>query len=161
MQPEDLTRRSALVLTAGTVIIGQAAVFGAESEGNTRMEKVVGIGGFFFRAKDPKKLAQWYADNLGVTMAPQDYDSKAWRQEAGTTVFAPFQHDTNYFGDMRLQWMINFRVRNLDKMVAQLRSRGSTVEVDTEVYPNGRFAKVNDPEGNPIQLWEPGGKDPG
>jgi len=56
--------------------------------------------------------------------------------------------------------MINFRVRDLDKMVAQLRERGIAVEVDSEVYPNGRFARLSDPEGNPIQLWQPGGKDP-
>ena len=57
--------------------------------------------------------------------------------------------------------MINFRVRDLDKMVAQLRDRGIAVEVDSEVYPNGRFARLADPEGNPIQLWQPGGKDRG
>ena len=62
---------------------------------------------------------------------------------------------------MRLQWMINFRVRSLDKMAAQLRANGVAVEVDPEVYPNGRFAKLSDPEGNPIQLWEPGGVDRG
>ncbi len=125
------------------------------------MERVLGIGGFFFRARDPKALAKWYLDNLGVKMIPEDYDTAPWRQEAGTTAFAPFKNDTDYFGDWRLQWMINFRVRSLDKMAAQLRAKGVAIEVDPETYPNGRFAKMNDPEGNPIQLWEPGGKDPG
>ena len=125
------------------------------------MESVLGIGGFFFRAKDPEKLARWYEDNLGVTKVPKDYGSKAWRQEAGTTVFAPFEHGTTYFGDMRLQWMINFRVKSLDKMAAQLRANGVKVEIDSETYPNGRFAKLVDPEDNPIQLWEPGGVDRG
>ena len=74
-------------------------------------------------------------------------------------MFAPFQHDTTYFGDMRLQWMINFRVRDLDKMAAQLQANGTAVEIDPETYPNGRFAKTADPEGNPIQLWQPGGVD--
>ena len=123
------------------------------------MELVTGIGGFFFRAKDPKALAAWYERNLGFAPTPTDYGGKAWRQEAGTTVFAPFQHDTTYFGDMRLQWMINFRVRDLDKMAAQLRANGTAVEIDPETYPNGRFAKTADPEGNPIQLWQPGGVD--
>jgi predicted enzyme related to lactoylglutathione lyase len=75
-------------------------------------------------------------------------------------VFAPFAANTPFFGDMAKQWMINFRVRNLDAMVAQLRREGIAVEVDPEVYPNGRFAKLSDPEGNGIQLWEakrPGG----
>jgi predicted enzyme related to lactoylglutathione lyase len=125
------------------------------------MERVTGIGGFFFRAKDPKKLAEWYETNLGVTRVPGDYDTLPWRTGAGTTVFAPFPQDTSYFGDSRLQWMINFRVRDLDRMAAQLRANGIEVEVDPEVYPNGRFAKLSDPEGNPIQLWQPGGKDPG
>ena len=125
------------------------------------MEKVTGIGGFFFRAKDPKALAQWYQDNLGVALVPEDYDKPAWRTEAGTTVFAPFKADTTYFGDMRNQWMINFRVRNLDAMATQLRAKGVPVEVDPEEYPNGRFAQLFDPEGNPIQLWQPDGKDPG
>jgi glyoxylase I family protein len=125
------------------------------------MERVQGIDGFFFRAKDPKKLAGWYEINLGVTRVPDSYSAPSWRTSAGTTVFAPFKEDTSYFGDRRFRWMINFRVRDLDKMVAQLRQRGIAVDVDAEVYPNGRFARLSDPEGNPIQLWHPGGKDPG
>ena len=81
-----------------------------------------------------------------------------WQQEAGTTVFAPFKADTKYFGRPTQQWMINFRVRDLDAMVAQLKRAGITVEVDPQAYPNGRFARLEDPEGNPIQLWQP--KDP-
>lgn len=118
------------------------------------MERVHGIGGFFFRARDPKSIAQWYAAHLGVTLTPQDYDAPAWRQEAGTTVFEPFSHDTTYFGRAEQMWMINFRVRDLAAMVAQLRAAGIEVEVDTETYPNGRFARLQDPEGNPIQLWQ-------
>ncbi len=126
------------------------------------MEKVTGIGGFFYRADDPEKIAEWYAENLGVNVPPKSYEATPWRQDAGTTVFAPFAKDTQYFGpDMAQHWMMNFRVRDLDAMVAQLRGNGNEVEVDEETYPNGRFARVYDPEGNPIQLWEPGGKDPG
>ncbi len=125
------------------------------------MERVLGIGGFFFRAKDPKALARWYEDNLGILPVPNNYGGQAWRTEAGTTVFAPFPKDTSYFGDPSQQWMINFRVRDLDKMTAQLRANGIAVDVDPELYPNGRFAKVLDPEGNPIQLWQPDDKDPG
>ena len=105
-----------------------------------------------------KKLAEWYEANLGVARVPVTSDARPWRTSAGTTVFAPFKEDSSYFGDRRFQWMINFRVRDLDKMVAQLRARGITVELDSEVYPNGRFARLSDPEGNPIQLWQPGGK---
>ncbi len=81
--------------------------------------------------------------------------SRAARQAGGTTVFAPFPADTEYFGDMDKQWMINFRVRDLDAMAEQLEEAGIAVEIETEAYPNGRFAKLSDPEGNPIQLWEP------
>ncbi len=125
------------------------------------MQKVDGVGGFFFRSKDPDKLAKWYEDHLGIQTVPSDYDTPAWRTEAGTTVFAPFKKDTTYFGDMNQQWMINFRVSDLSAMVAQLEKAGVKVDVDPEEYPNGRFAQLSDPEGNPIQLWQPGGKDPG
>jgi glyoxylase I family protein len=76
-------------------------------------------------------------------------------QQAGATVFAPFPADTDYFGNTNQAWMINFRVANLDRMIAQLRARGSEVALDLEIYPNGRFARLSDPEGNPIELWEP------
>ena len=125
------------------------------------MERVLGIGGFFFRSRDPRAIARWYADNLGVALTPANYHDRPWRTEAGTTVFEPFSADTTYFGDMHLQWMINFRVANLARMVAQLNANGVRVDVDPETYPNGRFAKLHDPEGNPIQLWEPAGVDPG
>jgi glyoxylase I family protein len=72
-----------------------------------------------------------------------------------STVFAPFPQDTAMFGRPEQQWMINFRVASLDAMVEQLRAAGIEVKVDPESYPNGRFAQLRDPEGNPIQLWEP------
>ena len=118
------------------------------------MQKVQGIGGFFFRAKDVAALRKWYAEHLGVDEVPTDYDTPCWQQEAGPTVLAPFEADTEYFGRAEQQWMINFRVGDLDAMVAQLEAAGITVEVDLETYPNGRFARLDDPEGNPIQLWQ-------
>lgn len=119
------------------------------------MEKVTGIGGVFFRATDPKALAKWYEQHLGVAQVPTSYDEPAWTQEAGQTVFAPFAVDTDYFGSDTQQWMINFRVSNLDAMVSQLSAAGISVKVDPETYPNGRFARLYDPEGTPIELWEP------
>ena len=120
-----------------------------------KMERVDGIGGFFFKSKSPKALAQWYSDHLGVTQTPPDYKSEPWQQAAGPTVFAPFPADTKYFGRPEQGFMLNFRVANLDAMVAQLRRAGIKVEVDPKTYPNGRFALLHDPEGNPIQLWQP------
>ena len=157
----DVSRRTAI----GAAIAGVAAMAAGGRETAAQetgdRERVQGIGGFFFRAKDPKKLAEWYERHLGITRVPENYDMTPWRSDAGTTIFAPFREDTSYFGDPRLQWMINFRVRDLQRMTEQLRAEGIEVELDPEVYPNGRFARLSDPEGNPIQLWQPGGKDPG
>jgi predicted enzyme related to lactoylglutathione lyase len=119
------------------------------------VEKVTGIGGFFFRASNLAALARWYHDHLGITPSPSTYDEEPWHQDAGPTVFAPFPATTTYFGDAKQSWMINFRVRNLDAMISQLRAAGIAIEIDPETYPNGRFARLTDPEGNPIQLWEP------
>jgi len=123
------------------------------------MEKVVGIGGLFFRARDPKALAEWYRRHLGIDFVPENYDDSPWQQQAGPTLYAPFPEDTSYFGNPAKQWMINFRVANLDAMVAQLSAAGVSVEIDPEPYPNGRFACAHDPEGNPIELWQPAGRD--
>lgn len=121
--------------------------------------KVLGIGGFFFRADDPAGLADWYENAFGVTKVPDDYGIPGWRQLAGTTVFAPFPKSTAYFGRQDQAWMINFRVADLDAAVSHLENLNITVEVDPETYPNGVFARLSDPEGNPIQLWEPRGMD--
>ncbi len=117
------------------------------------MEKVTGIGGLFFRSRDPEALARWYQDHLGVSMVPKKEGDPSWRQEAGDTVFAPFPETTKYF-DAAKVWMINFRVRSLDAMMAQLKAAGVKVD-DPQDYPYGRFARLYDPEGNPIELWEP------
>ena len=118
------------------------------------MNRLTGIGGLCFRAKNPEAVAQWYKAHLGIDLVPTDYSQQPWSQQAGPTVFAPFPVDTDYFGDPAKKWMINFRVSDLDAMVGQLRASGISVTVDPENYPNGRFARLQDPEGNPIQLWE-------
>jgi glyoxylase I family protein len=123
--------------------------------GGTEMEKVAGIGGFFFRAKDPKALALWYQKHLGILTVPTKDGETSWQQDAGATAFTPFPETTKYFGDPQKVWMLNFRVRDLDKMAAQLQAAGIEVKVDPESYPYGRFARLHDPEGNPIELWQP------
>jgi len=123
------------------------------------MAGILGIGGFFFRSKDPKALAKWYSEHFGITKVPDDYGIPAWRPSGGTTVFAPFKQDTEYFRDPDKQWMINFRVDDLDAIIADLEQAGIPVERHDEDFPNGRFAHLKDPEGNPIELWEPAGID--
>ncbi len=121
------------------------------------MERVTGIGGFFFAAGDPGTLAGWYERHLGVGPAPSEDGDASWRQEAGETVFAPAGPGAEHLGGR--SWALNFRVRDLDAMVAQLRAAGIEVAVHEESYDYGRFADLHDPEDNPIQLWEPAGAD--
>jgi predicted enzyme related to lactoylglutathione lyase len=113
---------------------------------------VVGIGGVFFRANDPKTLLEWYRTHLGV--APDSPYS--WETQAGPTVFMPFSKDTDHFPAAR-QWMINFRVAEMDRLLTGLRSAGIEVVTnpDWDTPETGRFARIHDPEGNPIELWEP------
>jgi glyoxylase I family protein len=119
------------------------------------MERVAGIGGVFFRARDPESLGTWYLVNLGINLPPADYSEPPWEQEAGPTVLSPFPSASEYFGNPDQKWMVNFRVYDLDAMVLQLRKGGVKVDVDPKSYPNGRFARLSDPEGNPIELWQP------
>jgi len=126
-----------------------------ELTGGVEMEKVTGIGGLFFRAHDPKALAHWYQQNLGVSPVPTKAGESSWEQEAGATAFSPFPETSGYFGDPNKVWMINFRVRDLDKMIAQLRGAGIEVKDPQDYAGIGRFARLHDPEGNPIELWQP------
>jgi len=120
------------------------------------MAQVTGIGGFFFRSLDPDALNRWYAEHLGVVMIEsRSYDDPGWFQDCGETVFAACSVDSEMFGALAKSWMINFRVDDLDGMVERLRGAGVTVEPHPDSYPNGRFAELEDPEGNRIQLWEP------
>lgn len=119
------------------------------------MKNIQGIGGVFFRSKDPTNLKKWYIEVLGV-----DINEFVWQQEAGPTVFEPFKLDTDYFESDK-QWMINFRVADLKKLMEDLKSKG--IEVITKDEWNsmpeiGTFARIYDPEGNPIELWEPAKK---
>jgi predicted enzyme related to lactoylglutathione lyase len=112
---------------------------------------VTGIGGFFFRARDPEALGKWYATHLGVGAG----DYGAWETQAGTTMFSPFKADTDYF-DADKQWMLNLRVEGLDALLASLREADIEIITKTEwdMPGVGRFARIQDPEGNPIELWE-------
>jgi len=116
------------------------------------MERVLGIGGYFLRAADPDALRAWYQEALGLELD----DNWLWQQTRGATVFATFDADTDYFGRRTQQTMLNFRVRDLDAMLAQLRSHGADVADETEDMEGvGRFGWVTDPEGNRIELWQP------
>lgn len=118
----------------------------------TKSKNITGIGGFFFRSKNPKELKEWYINTLGI-----DIQDMVWMQVAGATVFEPFPKDTDYFSAKK-EWMINFRVTDLQKLIAELQAKGIEVEQKDEwnTMPEvGTFARIHDPEGNPIELWEP------
>jgi predicted enzyme related to lactoylglutathione lyase len=116
------------------------------------MERVLGIGGYFIRAADPAALSAWYRDCLGLDADENDL----WDQQAGPTVFATFESGTDYFGSRTQQTMINFRVRDLDAMLAQLRAKGADVSEEAqEMEGVGRFGWVTDPAGNRVELWQP------
>lgn len=122
---------------------------------------VVGMGGYFFRAKDPEGLKTWYRDHLGVgggcgTDERGESNPYCWYHEGGPMVFSPFAEESDYFPAEK-QAMVNFRVRDLNGLVAQL--RGSGIDVITKAEWDGTdagsFARIHDPEGNPVELWEP------
>jgi catechol 2,3-dioxygenase-like lactoylglutathione lyase family enzyme len=122
---------------------------GAEQE---VLMSVVGIGGVFFRASDPGALRDWYEKHLGVIV---DYASP-WVQAPGPTLFMPFPRDTDHFPADK-QWMINFRVGDLVALIEALRDGGIEVTTDPawDTPETGKFARVYDPEGNAVELWEP------
>ena len=118
------------------------------------MQKVQGFGGFFFRAMKPDELAKWYRDHLGINPAPTNMEMAPWVSESGVTVFSPFDADTDYFAADKT-FMLNFRVADLTAMIAQLKSADIEVSHESEMEGIGRFARIHDPEGNAIELWEP------
>lgn len=124
-----------------------------------KMKRVTSIGGVFFKCKDPEKIKDWYSKHLGLNT--DKYGSSfEWRQaddgiKKGFTQWSPFEEDTKYFEPSEKEFMINFRVENLDHLVAELKKESVTVVDEIEVYEYGKFVHIMDIEGNKIELWEP------
>lgn len=143
---------------AVAVSLGSAPAVLAQSGGEQGMaqrQTALGIGGLFVRAQDPAALTAWYDRHLGINPVPTSYDDTPWMQEAGPTIFAPAPQDAEGMIPKGKSWMLNLRVADIEAFVAQLKADGVAVDLDPAEYPNGRFATLADPEGNPIQLWEP------
>jgi predicted enzyme related to lactoylglutathione lyase len=125
----------------------------------SKIKKVTGIGGIFFKCKDPKKMREWYQNHLGFNT--NEYGSVfEWRQGAdstkkGFTQWSPFSATTKYFEPSTKDFMINYRVENLENLVKQLKKEGVTILDSIENYDYGKFAHIMDMEGNKIELWEP------
>lgn len=124
------------------------------------MKRVTGIGGVFFKCKDPKAMKQWYEEHLGIPQDPYGYTFKWYEQRdsdlVGRTVWNPFPATTDYFGDASQQLMINYRVADIEALVEQLRKEGVTIVDDIQDYEGiGKFVHILDGEGNRIELWQP------
>jgi predicted enzyme related to lactoylglutathione lyase len=119
------------------------------------MAKAVGVGGIFLKAKDPEGLAAWYAAHLGIPRSEGGTLAFEGPESEGMTVFTHFPQDTAYFGEGGQQSLVNFRVDDLDGLLAQLASAGVRIDPKREEYEYGRFAWIWDPEGNRVELWEP------
>jgi predicted enzyme related to lactoylglutathione lyase len=124
------------------------------------MKRVTGIGGIFFKAKDPRALGQWYATHLGLQV--EDWGGVAFRWMTpenpggtGTTIWNAFPHDTSYFAPSQASFMVNFRVEDLHALLAALRAEGCDVDAKVEESDYGKFGWVMDPEGNRVELWQP------
>ena len=151
----------AVLCIAATTTKTDAADSGDTKAKEVQMEQVTGIGGVFFKVKDPKGMAAWYRQNLGIHpkggFADFTWREKDHPEEIGHTAWRIFPTNTNYFGESSSSLMINYRVANLDRMLEQLRRNGVKIE-KVEDYDYGRWAWIMDPEGNRIELWEPKGK---
>jgi predicted enzyme related to lactoylglutathione lyase len=122
------------------------------------MENVTGIGGVFFKAKDPVALRRWYQENLGVSIDDYGGGMFQWggpKSEEGMTVWSVFEQESKYFEPTASPFMINYRVRDLDAMLAQLRGNGAQVDEKTDSQPYGKFGWARDCEGNRFELWQP------
>lgn len=123
------------------------------------MKKVTGIGGIFFKTKDPEKMKDWYGKNLGLTTNEYgsvfEFRKSEAPNEKAYSVWSPFKADTDYFEPSEKEFMINYRVENIEKLVANLKEAGVTICDEIETYEYGKFVHILDPENNKIELWEP------
>lgn len=124
------------------------------------MKRVTGIGGIFFKAENPEALGAWYREHLGIEPTPDGAVLFEWREkekpsEIGITVWSPFPRDTTYFAPSKAPFMINYRVEDLDAVLAALAAEGVEIDEKREASEFGRFAWLMDPEGNRVELWEP------
>jgi predicted enzyme related to lactoylglutathione lyase len=123
------------------------------------MKRVTALGGIFFKCEDPKNMKDWYGKHLGLKT--DEYGATfEWRSadapaEKGQTVWSPFKQDTTYFAPSSKEYMINYRVENLEWLVDQLKKEGVSFVDEIETYEYGKFIHLLDPEGNKIELWEP------
>jgi len=167
-------------ITLALALVGLAAIAGCSQAGQTTTElqqeeeqepipketnmndqtpKVTGIGGIFFKAKDPKAVKAWYGDNLGLAVgefgSPFEFRNAHRPEEINYLNWDAFPDSTEYFKPSEKEFMINYRVQNIEALVQKLRDNGVTIVDEIKEYPYGKFVHIVDPEGNGIELWEP------
>ncbi len=123
------------------------------------MKKVTGIGGVFFKSEDPEKIKEWYHENLGLVIdaygSPFEFRNANEPEEINYLQWSPFKNDTKYFEPSKKDFMINYRVDNLDLLVEELKKNEVTICDEIESFDYGKFIHILDPDGNKIELWEP------
>ncbi len=151
-----------ITLIAVSFLLGFAFNTIISNKKNTKMKKVTGIGGIFFKCKDPKAVNEWYKTHLGFDTSPYgtsfewlEIDPAPGAAKKGVTQWNPFAENTKYFEPSTKDFMINYRVENLEKLVEELRKENVTIVDKIETYDYGKFVHILDMEGNKIQLWEP------
>jgi len=126
---------------------------------NSKMKKVTGIGGIFFKCKDPKKMTEWYQKHLGLDTNPYGATFEWFEGSDSTkkaqTQWTPFSETTKYFEPSAKEFMINYRVENLEALVIELKKEGVTIVDNIESFDYGKFVHILDAEGNKVELWEP------
>ena len=150
-----------LLLIATSFCCGFAVnnLFIAKNKNTIAMKKVTGIGGVFFKCKDPKKMTEWYEKHLGLTTNPYgasfEWYEAADKTKKAETQWTPFKETTKYFEPSTKDFMINYRVENLEALVEELKKEGVTIVDKMETFDFGKFIHILDAEGNKIELWEP------
>lgn len=134
-------------------------IISKQSNNQTMMKKVTGIGGIFFKCKDPKKMTEWYQKHLGLNTNPYgatfEWYEGSDSTKKGQTQWSPFPETTKYFEPSTREFMINYRVENLEALVEELKKEGVTIVDKIESYDYGKFVHILDAEGNKVELWEP------
>lgn len=147
------------MVTSFTFGFAFKTIISKKSNEQHKMKRVTGIGGIFFKCKDPNKLKDWYKTHLGLN-TDQFGTTFEWRQAADSTKkgfsqWSPFKENTKYFDPSTKDFMINYRVENLDMLVVELKKEGVIILDSIEIYNYGKFVHIMDIENNKIELWEP------
>jgi predicted enzyme related to lactoylglutathione lyase len=151
--------RVATLLTIGSFVVGCRSMPSSNTQPSQAEKRVTSVGGIFFTSEDPEQLKHWYQTHLGLAIDEWGTNFE-WRQaddssRKGFTQWSPHQPDGGKFGQTNQSFMLNYRVQNLDRLLAQLRSEGVEVVGEVEHVPYGKFAHIKDLEGNVVELWEP------